>query len=86
MSVNLMKRLTPMWLASFGAGCFIFGVIYLAFWWNYVRLPDTSAIIIDQPAPLLPQVIALIGGLMTIASALWAMVAVVIEKRQHHQS
>jgi len=64
-----MKNFTPLRLGVFGATWFLGGLAYFA---SYVH-PESPGIIIDYGVPILPRLIVLLGALMMICSAAWAI-------------
>ncbi len=70
-----MKSFTPLRLGVFGAVWCVGGFAWFAFWFVYGRIPESTVITIDQSAPVLPRIVALLGVLMVLISLAWAAVA-----------
>jgi hypothetical protein len=76
-----MKNVTPLRLGVFGAVWCVGGFAWFAFWFVYVRIPDSPAITIDQNAPMLPRIVELLGVLMVLTSLAWAVMARIQKRR-----
>jgi hypothetical protein len=68
-----MKNVTPLRLGVFGAFWLVAGFAWLAFWFIYVRPPDSPALSNDFAVPILPRMISLFGILIVIAALGWAI-------------
>ena len=76
-----MKNVTPLRLGMFGVVWFGGGLAWCAYWFGYVRIPDSPMIIIDQEMPIVPRVAVLCGALMLIVSLVWAIASRLRRKR-----
>ena len=59
-------------LGVFGAVWFVGGFAWHAFWFYYVRVPDSPALTVDGGVPVLPRLITLLGFLAVVVSLAWA--------------